>query len=103
MKSLSLARNAVKPAGLVRAASTAVPLPEQWAKLAAEDLKGKSVDSLIKTSAEGIPIKPIYTAEDTKNVSKVDKEDLMRPTFLDAIERRQPTLACMQGRRWPMD
>jgi hypothetical protein len=54
-----------RPAG-ARCRSTA--LPEQWAKLAAEDLKGKPVDSLVWKSPEGIPIKPIYTKEDVADV-----------------------------------
>jgi len=55
-----------RPAG-ARCKSTA--LPEQWAKLAAEDLKGKPIDSLVWKSPEGIPIKPIYTKEDVADVS----------------------------------
>lgn len=43
-------------------------LPEEWAKLAAEDVKGKPVESLIKKSPEGIEVKPIYTAEDVKGL-----------------------------------
>lgn len=42
-------------------------LPPAWAKQAQEDLPaGKSVDSLLWTSPEGITVKPIYTSEDVK-------------------------------------
>lgn len=49
---------------LVRSTSTA--LPPEWTKLAVEDLAGKPVESLVWNSPEGIPIKPLYTADDTK-------------------------------------
>ncbi|MCA3506598.1 MAG: methylmalonyl-CoA mutase [Rhodobacter sp.] len=35
-----------------------------WAALAAKELKGSSPDSLIWHTLEGIPVKPLYTAED---------------------------------------
>jgi len=41
-------------------------LPPEWTKLAVEDLAGKPVESLVWNSPEGIPIKPLYTADDTK-------------------------------------
>lgn len=34
---------------------------EQWAQLVEKIMKGRSVDSLIKTSDEGVPIRPLYT------------------------------------------
>lgn len=37
---------------------------ETWRKLAEKDLKGKSPDSLIWDTLEGIPVKPLYTAAD---------------------------------------
>lgn len=36
--------------------------------MAAEDLAGKPVGSLVWNSPEGIPIKPLYTVEDTKGL-----------------------------------
>ena len=35
-----------------------------WAALAAKELKGTSPDSLTWHTLEGIPVKPLYTAED---------------------------------------
>ncbi|MFN4156194.1 MAG: methylmalonyl-CoA mutase [Paracoccaceae bacterium] len=36
-----------------------------WAALATKELKGKDPESLIWNTLEGIPVKPLYTAEDT--------------------------------------
>ncbi|MCZ2131760.1 MAG: methylmalonyl-CoA mutase [Bacteroidetes bacterium] len=38
--------------------------PEKWNELATKELKGKSPETLIRQSAEGIAIKPLYTAAD---------------------------------------
>ena len=39
-------------------------LPPSWVKMAAKELKGKDVSILTKTTAEGIAVKPLYTADD---------------------------------------
>ena len=39
-----------------------------WEALATKDLKGSSPDTLTRISLEGIPVKPLYTAEDTANL-----------------------------------
>ncbi len=39
-----------------------------WQKLAASDLKGKSADSLTWATPEGIPVKPLYTAADLEKL-----------------------------------
>ncbi|MDO9640088.1 MAG: methylmalonyl-CoA mutase [Pseudotabrizicola sp.] len=39
-----------------------------WAALATKELKGKDPESLIWNTLEGIPVKPLYTAEDTANL-----------------------------------
>jgi len=39
-----------------------------WEALATRDLKGKSPDALTRATLEGIPVKPLYTAEDTANL-----------------------------------
>jgi len=41
-------------------------LKEEWKKLATVQLKGKSPDTLVSPTAEGININPIYTANDVK-------------------------------------
>lgn len=38
--------------------------PEKWNELATKELKGKSPETLIRQSAEGIAIKPLYTVAD---------------------------------------
>ena len=42
-------------------------LDSQWSQLAKEDIGDASPESLVWTSPEGIPVKPIYTNEDIKN------------------------------------
>ncbi|MCK5543265.1 MAG: methylmalonyl-CoA mutase [Desulfobacterales bacterium] len=39
-----------------------------WKKIAEKELRGKPLDSLNKTTPEGIEIKPLYTAEDLENI-----------------------------------
>ncbi|MDO8882274.1 methylmalonyl-CoA mutase [Pseudotabrizicola sp.] len=41
---------------------------KNWAALATKELKGKNPESLIWNTLEGIPVKPLYTAEDTANL-----------------------------------
>jgi len=41
-------------------------LKEDWKKLATVQMKGKSPDSLVSPTAEGININPLYTAYDVK-------------------------------------
>lgn len=66
----SLASTARKSQSAVaRCLSTATSLPSEWTKLATKELKNKPVDSLIWKSPEGIDVKPIYTAEDTKDLN----------------------------------
>ena len=45
-------------------------LHDEWAKIANVQLKGKSPDTLIWKTAEGIPVKPLYTAEDVKSATQ---------------------------------
>ncbi len=44
-------------------------IPDNWAELAAKELKGKPVDSLYWKTPEGIEIKPLYTAKDTEDLA----------------------------------
>ena len=41
---------------------------QRWQKLASSELKGKSAETLVWNSPEGIPVKPLYTAEDLEGV-----------------------------------
>ncbi len=43
-----------------------------WMELAQRELKGKNPDSLQRMSAEGIPIKPLYSANDLESLAHVD-------------------------------
>jgi methylmalonyl-CoA mutase N-terminal domain/subunit len=40
------------------------PLPAEWISLAKKELGERSVDSLIWRTAEGLDVKPLYTATD---------------------------------------
>ena len=45
---------------------------EMWRALASKDLKGADPDSLIWSTPEGIPVKPLYTAADLEGLEAVD-------------------------------
>ena len=44
----------------------------QWKELAAKELRGKSPESLIWKTPEGIPVKPLYTAEDLEKLEHLN-------------------------------
>ena len=44
------------------------PQLNQWKELAEKQMKGKSLDTLLWETPEGIPVKPLYTAEDLENL-----------------------------------
>ena len=39
-----------------------------WKELASKEIRGKSLDTLIRKTPEGIDIKPLYTAQDLEKV-----------------------------------
>jgi len=45
---------------------------EKWTELAEKELKGKSVDSLEWITPEGIPVKPLYTAQDVEGLESMN-------------------------------
>ena len=49
---------------LVNAKRSSSTLDPRWCQLAAKQLRGKDPKTLVSSSAEGIDIKPIYTAQD---------------------------------------
>ena len=57
-----------------RLSSLAPQLPEAWAKRASKELKGKDPSILVVQTAEGIPLKPLYTAADLPPVSELEAE-----------------------------
>ena len=61
---------------------------EAWLAAAAKALRGKPVDSLVWHTPEGIPVKPLYTAADTKSLPHVDT----LPGFEPFVRGPQPTM-----------
>ncbi|WP_182419829.1 methylmalonyl-CoA mutase [Bartonella sp. HY038] len=66
---------------------------DEWAKLAEKELKG-SPDQLIWHTAEGIDIKPVYTADDIADITELDSLPGLDP-FL-----RGPRATMYTGRPW---
>ncbi|KAJ1965442.1 hypothetical protein GGI12_000779 [Dipsacomyces acuminosporus] len=55
----------------LRRSHTKVPLDPVWAKLATKECKGKDPESILTwNTLEGIPVKPVYTSDDTKGIEK---------------------------------
>jgi methylmalonyl-CoA mutase len=65
-----------------------------WCDLATKETKGKSPDDLVWQTPEGIPVKPLYTAED---VAGLDHQDNL-PGF--APFKRGPKATMYAGRPW---
>ncbi len=70
------------------------PQWQQWKELAEKQMKGKSVDTLLWDTPEGIPVKPLYTAEDLENLEHVNT----LPGF--APYARGPMATMYAGRPW---
>jgi len=68
--------------------------PEAWRELATTQMKGKSPDTLIRDTAEGIPIRPLYTAADTEGLEYADTMPGMSPYL------RGPQATMYAGRPW---
>ena len=68
--------------------------PESWKELASRQMKGKSPDELTWETAEGIPIKPLYTAADTAQLAYTDTMPGMSPYI------RGPQATMYAGRPW---
>ena len=66
----------------------------KWNDLAAKELRDKPVEDLVWRSAEGIEIKPVYTAEDLENLEYVDST----PGFAPFI--RGPRATMYANRPW---
>lgn len=67
---------------------------EKWRQLAQKELRGKPLESLNWTSAEGLSLKPIYTAADTENISFSDSLPGIEPFV------RGPKATMYAGRPW---
>jgi methylmalonyl-CoA mutase len=68
--------------------------PEQWAELAAKELRGRPLQDLTWETPEGINIKPLYTAEDLRGLENTGS----LPGF--APFTRGPRATMYAGRPW---
>ncbi len=48
------------------------PAITDWQSLVKKETKGRTADELVWQTPEGIVIKPLYTAEDTKDLEHMD-------------------------------
>ncbi|MCY4255180.1 MAG: methylmalonyl-CoA mutase [Gammaproteobacteria bacterium] len=68
--------------------------PPEWAARARKELKGADADSLIWETPEGIPVKPLYTAEDLEGLEHVRALPGVPPYV------RGPRATMYAGRPW---
>jgi len=67
---------------------------EDWQELAIRERKGKPLDELTWNTPEGIPVKPLYTAQDLADLDYVDSLPGMAPFV------RGPKATMYAGRPW---
>ena len=67
---------------------------DNWKKIAEKELRGKPLDSRTWMSPEGIPIKPLYTAEDLEKMEHVNTLPGVIPFM------RGPRATMYSGRPW---
>ena len=70
------------------------PEIQKWVDLATKELRGKPLDSLNWQTAEGIPVKPMYTAEDLAGMEHVNTIPGLAPYV------RGPKATMYAGRPW---
>ncbi len=70
------------------------PSIDQWKALAAKQLRGKPLADLDWHTAEGISVKPLYTAEDTEGLAHINS----MPGFAPYV--RGPMATMYAGRPW---
>jgi methylmalonyl-CoA mutase len=70
------------------------PTVDQWKELAAKQLRGKPLESLDWHTAEGIPVKPLYTSRDLEELEHMDG----LPGFAPYV--RGPMATMYAGRPW---
>ncbi len=68
--------------------------PPEWAARARKELKGADADSLVWDTPEGIPVKPLYTAEDLEGLEHVQALPGVPPYV------RGPRATMYAGRPW---
>ncbi|WP_194094154.1 methylmalonyl-CoA mutase [Marivivens aquimaris] len=67
---------------------------DTWAAMAEKELKGRSPDDLVWNTLEGIPVKPLYTAEDTEGLEHLGSMPGEAPFT------RGPRATMYAGRPW---
>ncbi|MBK1634647.1 methylmalonyl-CoA mutase [Rhodovulum adriaticum] len=67
---------------------------DRWAKMAEKELRGRSLDELTWNTPEGIPVKPLYTEEDTQDLEH------MGSVPGEAPFTRGPKATMYAGRPW---
>lgn len=70
------------------------PTLEDWRKLAEKELKGRDPDSLTWDTLEGIPVKPLYTAQDSDGLDHLGSLPGLAPFT------RGPRATMYAGRPW---
>ena len=70
------------------------PSVADWQELATKELRGKPLEDLTWNTAEGIPVKPLYTAADTEGLAHVNS----LPGFTPFV--RGPKATMYAGRPW---
>ncbi|MYF87331.1 MAG: methylmalonyl-CoA mutase, partial [Rhodospirillaceae bacterium] len=70
------------------------PTLDDWRALASKEMRGGSPDDLVWQTPEGIPVKPLYTAEDLEGLEAADSVPGLFP-FL-----RGPKATMYAGRPW---
>ncbi|MDB6181538.1 methylmalonyl-CoA mutase [Paracoccus fistulariae] len=70
------------------------PTLEDWRKLAEKELKGRDPDSLTWDTLEGIPVKPLYTAQDSDGLDHLGSLPGIAPFT------RGPRATMYAGRPW---
>jgi len=69
---------------------------DDWRELAVKECKGKPVEALTWETPEGISVKPLYTAEDIKDLEHLDSLPGMAPFV------RGPKATMYAGRPWTL-
>ena len=70
------------------------PDKEKWVELASKEMRGKPLEALDWMTPEGIPVKPLYTAEDIEGMAHVNTLPGLAPYV------RGPKATMYAGRPW---
>jgi methylmalonyl-CoA mutase len=70
------------------------PDKEKWVELATKEMRGKPLETLNWMTPEGIPVKPVYTAEDLEGMAHVNTLPGLAPYV------RGPKATMYAGRPW---